>query len=72
MKRNTSNATNNKKVTYLNPGDKVCPICGSTHIQGISRITGYLSLDERFGDGKVAERSDRVSHNGNKHKKIYR
>lgn len=40
--------------------------CGSTDIQGISRITGYLALDERFGKGKKAERKDRVSHtNGN-------
>lgn len=36
--------------------------CGSTHFQGISRVTGYLSLDERFGSGKTAERRDRVSH----------
>ena len=40
--------------------------CGSTDIQGISRITGYLALDGRFGKGKKAERKDRVSHlNGN-------
>lgn len=51
------------KTTYLTPSDRVCPKCGSTHIQGISRITGYLSLDERFGHGKVCEREDRVSHN---------
>lgn len=58
------------KVTYLTPGQKVCPVCGGTHIQNVSRITGYLSLDERFGEGKVAEREDRVSHNG-EHIKIY-
>ena len=51
------------KVTYLKPEDKVCPVCGSSHIQNVSRITGYLSLDERFGAGKVAERNDRVAHN---------
>lgn len=40
--------------------------CGCTDIQGISRITGYLALDGRFGKGKKAERQDRVSHlNGN-------
>ncbi|MFU0800599.1 MAG: anaerobic ribonucleoside triphosphate reductase [Xylanivirga thermophila] len=44
-----------------------CPKCGSTNIQGISRVTGYLSLDERFGEGKVAERKDRISHTTNKH-----
>lgn len=48
-----------------------CPICGSSNIQGISRVTGYLSLDERFGQGKVAERKDRLSHNG-EHLPIYR
>ncbi|MHC1720206.1 MAG: anaerobic ribonucleoside-triphosphate reductase [Clostridiaceae bacterium] len=47
--------------TYLGEGD-TCFNCGSGNIQGISRITGYLSLDERFGAGKSAERSDRVSH----------
>ena len=36
--------------------------CGSNHFQGISRVTGYLSYDERFGEGKVAERIRRVSH----------
>ena len=40
----------------------ICPKCGSTDIQGISRVTGYLSLDERFGPGKYHEREDRVSH----------
>ena len=59
------------KITYLNPGVKVCPVCGSTHIQNISRITGYLSFDERFGESKVTERCDRVAHNNDKHNKIY-
>ena len=48
----------------LNEQTTKCPDCNSTHIQGISRVTGYLSLDERFGSGKSAERSDRLSHNG--------
>ncbi|CDM67676.1 anaerobic ribonucleoside-triphosphate reductase [Clostridium bornimense] len=53
--------------TYLESSDHKCTNCGSEDIQGISRVTGYLSLDERFGSGKVAERSDRVSHtNGEK------
>ncbi|MCY6484983.1 anaerobic ribonucleoside triphosphate reductase [Clostridium aestuarii] len=51
--------------------DLKCPKCGSVNIQGISRVTGYLSLDERFGAGKVAERSDRTSHNDEKHINIY-
>lgn len=41
-----------------------CSVCGSSRIQGVSRITGYLALDERFGPGKKAERSSRVDHNG--------
>jgi ribonucleoside-triphosphate reductase len=59
------------KVTYLSPSDSVCPICGSRNIQSISRITGYLSLDERFGPGKCEERSLRVDHN-DKHQQIYK
>ena len=38
--------------------------CNSRDIQGISRVTGYLSLDERFGPGKYEERIDRRSHTG--------
>jgi ribonucleoside-triphosphate reductase len=42
--------------------ESACPKCGSTEIQGISRVTGYMSLDERFSPGKVAERADRTKH----------
>lgn len=49
-----------KRIDDINV-DK-CPVCGSQDIQGISRVTGYLSLDERFSPGKVAERADRVKH----------
>lgn len=48
--------------TYLSNEEDTCSKCGSENIQGISRVTGYLSLDERFGAGKVAERNDRLSH----------
>ena len=48
--------------TYLK-SEKVCS-CGSYNIQGISRVTGYLSLDERFGPGKAAEKLQRSNHNG--------
>lgn len=48
--------------TYLDTGDIKCPKCGSNDIQGVSRVTGYLSLDERFGPGKHAERHDRLTH----------
>ena len=51
---------------YLEEHEDICE-CGCDDIQGISRITGYLALDERFGKGKKAERHDRVSHeNGNR------
>lgn len=47
--------------TYLESSQNKCPKCSSSNIQGISRVTGYLSLDERFGSGKYAERKDRLS-----------
>lgn len=50
--------------SYLHTGESKCPKCNSYNIQGISRVTGYLSLDERFGPGKTAERADRISHIG--------
>lgn len=43
------------------PHSNTCT-CGSRKIQGVSRITGYLSLDERFGEGKKAEKEDRIDH----------
>ncbi|MGG7179073.1 anaerobic ribonucleoside-triphosphate reductase [Clostridium paraputrificum] len=46
----------------LHSHESKCPKCGSNDIQGISRVTGYLSLDERFGSGKLHEREDRVTH----------
>lgn len=46
----------------LHSHESKCPKCGGTDIQGISRVTGYLSLDERFGSGKSHEREDRVTH----------
>jgi len=48
--------------TSVQQNGSQCAKCGSKRIQGISRVTGYLSLDERFGEGKSAERADRVSH----------
>ncbi|MGL6174107.1 MAG: anaerobic ribonucleoside-triphosphate reductase, partial [Cellulosilyticaceae bacterium] len=48
----------------INDGVQTCPKCTSRNIQGISRVTGYLSLDERFGGGKASEREDRISHDG--------
>lgn len=39
-----------------------CPRCESDDLQGISRVTGYMAQEERFGEGKVAEREARVTH----------
>lgn len=50
---------------YLQEHEEICK-CGNDEFQGISRITGYLALDERFGKGKNAERKDRVSHTNGK------
>lgn len=43
-----------------------CPMCGSTHIQQLRRVTGYLTGDYKtaFNAGKVAETEDRVKHTG--------
>lgn len=51
---------------YLNSNERKCCKCGSEDIQGVSRVTGYLSLDERFGPGKYEERADRISHSSKK------
>ena len=51
---------------FLTSSERKCNKCGSEDIQGVSRVTGYLSLDERFGPGKYEERVDRISHSGNK------
>lgn len=49
----------------LHNQEQICK-CGSTDIQGISRVTGYLSLNSRFGFGKTCERRDRISHQSGK------
>jgi ribonucleoside-triphosphate reductase len=43
-----------------------CPACGSTSIQQLRRVTGYLTGDYKtaFNSGKVAETEDRVKHTG--------
>jgi len=43
---------------------KECPMCGSTSIDTIQRITGYLvGTTSRWNAGKLAELRDRVTHN---------
>ncbi len=42
-----------------------CPMCGSTNIDTIQRITGYLvGTTSRWNRGKLAELHDRVTHDG--------
>lgn len=44
--------------------DKVCPNCGSDHIQRLRRVTGYLTGDylTAFNKGKIQETEMRVKH----------
>lgn len=42
--------------------DTTCPVCDSTSIRRIRRITGYLSTIERFNDAKRAELQKRFAH----------
>lgn len=43
---------------------EVCPECGSTHIDRLQRITGYLvGTTDRWNRAKLAELNDRVCHN---------
>jgi ribonucleoside-triphosphate reductase (formate) len=42
--------------------DNACPVCGSTSIRRIRRITGYLSTVDRFNDAKRSELKDRAPH----------
>jgi anaerobic ribonucleoside-triphosphate reductase len=40
-----------------------CVVCGSSHIQQLRRVTGYLTTDYRnFNAGKIAEVEDRAKH----------
>lgn len=42
-----------------------CPRCGSTHIDRLQRITGYLvGTTDRWNNAKLAELNDRVVHDG--------
>lgn len=42
---------------------EVCPECGSTHIDRLQRITGYLvGTTDRWNSAKLAELNDRVTH----------
>ena len=44
-------------------GQTKCPKCGSTNIDKLQRITGYLvGTTDRWNAGKLAELNDRVTH----------
>ena len=45
------------------PNLEQCPKCGSTHIDRLQRITGYLvGTTDRWNHGKLSELKDRVTH----------
>jgi ribonucleoside-triphosphate reductase len=41
---------------------EACPVCGTTSIRRVRRITGYLSTVDRFNDSKYNELMQRVTH----------
>ena len=51
---------------YTSEFNDHCPVCGSTNIQQLRRVTGYLTgnYTTAFNKGKIAETNDRVKHVG--------
>ena len=51
---------------YTGEFNHQCPVCGSTHIQQLRRVTGYLTgnYTTAFNKGKIAETDQRVKHTG--------
>ena len=49
---------------YCDEFNDHCPVCGSTHIQQLRRVTGYLTGDYKtaFNKGKQKEAEQRVRH----------
>lgn len=48
---------------YSGEFNNTCPECGSTNIEQLRRVTGYLTTDYRkFNEGKRAETRERVKH----------
>ena len=54
------------KCGYTGEFNDKCPACGSTNIQQLRRVTGYLTGDYKsaFNKGKQAETEERVKHTG--------
>ena len=50
---------------YCDEFDDTCPVCGSSNIQQLRRVTGYLTGDYKsaFNKGKQQEVEMRVKHN---------
>jgi ribonucleoside-triphosphate reductase len=51
---------------YTGEFNDCCPICGSTNIQQLRRVTGYLTGNYKtaFNWGKQKETEERVKHTG--------
>lgn len=49
---------------YVDEFDTCCPVCGSTNVQQLRRVTGYLTGDYKtaFNKGKQDEVKNRVKH----------
>ena len=52
------------QCNYQGDFGDACPKCGSEDIKTTAIITGYLSTENKFNSGKVAELKARVSHGG--------
>lgn len=54
------------KCGYTGEFNDCCPMCGSSHIQQLRRVTGYLTGDYKsaFNKGKQQEVEKRVKHTG--------
>ena len=55
-----------QKCGYTGEMNDVCPMCGSTEIQQLRRVTGYLTghYKTAFNEGKQQEVEHRVKHTG--------
>ncbi len=51
-----------EKCNYSGIIGNECPVCHSSEIRRVRRITGYLSTLDRFNDAKKSELRDRVVH----------
>jgi ribonucleoside-triphosphate reductase len=60
--------TSCKECSKLSRGlQEACPWCGSTDVDGITRITGYFTRISSWNKGKLGELKDRYRNNGHFH-----